>query len=50
VPYRSLADSALAAATYGVFIMYEHELTTGDRPRNAEFITGRDGQLGGPWC
>src|SRR5437016_13870317 len=28
----------------GVFIMYEYELTTGERHRNAEFITVRDGQ------
>ncbi len=37
---------ALAAATYGVFTMYQHEPTTGHRPRNAESITVRDGQLG----
>ena len=29
----------------GVFILYEYELTTGARHRNAEFITLRDGQL-----
>jgi ketosteroid isomerase-like protein len=29
----------------GVFIMYEYELKTGERHRNTEFITVRDGQL-----
>jgi ketosteroid isomerase-like protein len=29
----------------GVFIMYEYELKTGERYRNTEFITVRDGQL-----
>jgi ketosteroid isomerase-like protein len=28
-----------------VFILYEYELKTGDRHRNTEFITVRDGQL-----
>jgi ketosteroid isomerase-like protein len=28
-----------------VFILYEYELTTGERHRNAELITVRDGQL-----
>lgn len=28
-----------------VFILYEYELKTGERHRNAEFITVRDGQL-----
>jgi ketosteroid isomerase-like protein len=29
----------------GVFILYEYELNSGGRYRNAEFITVRDGQL-----
>ena len=29
----------------GVFILYEYELKTGERHRNAEFITVRDGKL-----
>jgi ketosteroid isomerase-like protein len=29
----------------GVFIMYEYELKTGERYRNAEFITVRGGKL-----
>ena len=29
----------------GVFILYEYELKTGDRHRNTEFITVRDGRL-----
>ena len=29
----------------GVFILYEYELKTGARHRNAEFITVRDGRL-----
>ena len=29
----------------GVFVMYEHELKTGERYRNTEFITVRDGKL-----
>ena len=29
----------------GVFVMYEYELKTGERYRNTEFITVRDGQL-----
>ena len=33
------------AGTNGVFIMYEYELTTGERYRNTEFITVRDGRL-----
>jgi len=28
-----------------VFILYEYELKSGGRHRNAEFITVRDGQL-----
>jgi ketosteroid isomerase-like protein len=28
-----------------VFILYEYELTTGDRHRNAEYLTVRDGQV-----
>jgi len=29
----------------GVFILYEYELKTGERHRNTEFITVREGQL-----
>jgi len=29
----------------GVFIMYEYELKTGERHRNVEYITVRDGRL-----
>ncbi len=29
----------------GVFVMYEYELTNGDRHRNTEFITVRGGQI-----
>ena len=29
----------------GGFIMYEYVLTTGDRHRNTEFLTVRDGQI-----
>ena len=29
----------------GVFILYEYELKTGERHRNSEFITVRDGQV-----
>jgi len=29
----------------GVFIMYEYELKTGERYRNTEYITVRDGQI-----
>ncbi|MGH9917695.1 MAG: nuclear transport factor 2 family protein [Nitrososphaerales archaeon] len=29
----------------GVFILYEYELKTGERHRNAEFINVRDGKL-----
>ena len=29
----------------GVFVLYEYELKTGERHRNAEFITVRDGKL-----
>ena len=28
-----------------VFLLYEYQLTTGDRYRNAEYITVRDGRL-----
>ena len=33
------------AGAGGVFILYEYELRTGERHRNTEFITVRDGQL-----
>lgn len=33
------------AGQRGVFLLYEYELVTGGRYRNAEFITVRDGQL-----
>lgn len=35
----------VAEAGDGVFIMYEYELTNGDRHRNTEFITVRGGQI-----
>ena len=35
----------VAAGDDGVFIMYEYELSTGERHRNTEFIVVRDGQL-----
>lgn len=34
-----------AVSDDGVFIMYEYELKTGERHRNAEFITVRGGKL-----
>ena len=34
-----------SAGDDGVFIMYEYELKTGERHRNTEFITVRDGKL-----
>ncbi len=33
------------AGEQGVFILYEYELKTGERHRNTEFITVRDGRL-----
>ena len=35
----------VSAGADGVFILYEYELTTGERYRNTEFIKVRDGQL-----
>lgn len=35
----------LVDAGGGVFLMYEYELTTGERYRNTEFITVRDGRI-----
>jgi ketosteroid isomerase-like protein len=35
----------LETSSGGVFILYEYELHSGDRHRNAEYITVRDGQL-----
>ncbi len=35
----------VAVGDDGVFIMYEYELKTGDRHRNAEFSTVRGGKL-----
>lgn len=35
----------VSAGGDGVFILYEYELKTGERHRNTEFITVRDGQL-----
>jgi len=35
----------VSAGADGVFILYEYELKTGDRHRNTEYITVRDGQL-----
>lgn len=33
------------AGADGVFVMYEYELTTGERHRNTEFTVVRDGKL-----
>jgi ketosteroid isomerase-like protein len=35
----------VAAGRDGVVILYEYELKTGERHRNAEFLTVRDGRL-----
>jgi ketosteroid isomerase-like protein len=35
----------VSAGDDGVFLMYEYELKTGDRHRNTEFITVRDGKI-----
>jgi ketosteroid isomerase-like protein len=35
----------VGAGEDGVFILYEYELKTGERHRNTEFITVRNGQL-----
>ena len=35
----------VAAGSGGVFVLYEYELTTGDRHRNAEYSVVRDGRL-----
>ena len=35
----------VSAGGDGVFILYEYELMTGERHRNTEFISVRDGQL-----
>ena len=35
----------VSAGRGGVFVLYEYELKSGGRYRNAEFITVRDGQL-----
>ncbi len=35
----------VSAGERGVFILYEYELKTGERYRNTEFITVREGQL-----
>ncbi len=35
----------VAAGNDDVFVLHEYELKTGERHRNAEFITVRDGQL-----
>lgn len=35
----------VSAGEDGVFIMYEYELETGERYRNTEFITVRNGRL-----
>lgn len=36
---------AVPARGDGVFVLYEYELLTGQRHRNAEFITVRDGRI-----
>jgi ketosteroid isomerase-like protein len=35
----------VSAGDDGVFLLYEYELTTGERYRNAEFSVVRDGQI-----
>lgn len=35
----------VSAGEQNVFILYEYELKTGERHRNTEFITVRDGQV-----
>jgi ketosteroid isomerase-like protein len=35
----------VGAETGGVFVLYEYVLTTGERHRNCEFITVRDGRV-----
>ena len=35
----------VSAGPDGVFVLYEYELKTGERHRNTEFITVRDGQI-----
>lgn len=35
----------VSAGDDGVFILYEYELRTGDRYRNTEFITVREGKI-----
>jgi ketosteroid isomerase-like protein len=35
----------VSAGADGVFILYEYELKTGERHRNTEYITVRDGQI-----
>jgi ketosteroid isomerase-like protein len=35
----------VSTGPHGVFVLYEYELKTGERHRNTEFITVRDGQI-----
>jgi ketosteroid isomerase-like protein len=35
----------VSAGADGVFILYEYELKTGERHRNAEYLTVRDGRI-----
>ena len=44
VAWQEIVELA-AAGEDGVFIMYEYQLKSGDRHRNTEFSTVRDGQL-----
>lgn len=45
---RFVASEVLAVVPAGddaVFLLYEYQLTTGERYRNTEYVTVRDGQL-----
>jgi ketosteroid isomerase-like protein len=44
VDWQEIVELA-GAGDDGVFIMYEYQLKSGDRHRNTEFSTVRDGQL-----
>jgi ketosteroid isomerase-like protein len=44
VAWQEIVELA-GAGEDGVFIMYEYQLKSGDRHRNTEFSTVRDGQL-----
>jgi hypothetical protein len=42
---RASMDALVPANDDSVFLLYEYELTTGERYRNIEFITVRNGRL-----